>query len=297
MTAPRQVLPGITYLVTRRCTQRQFLLRPSSTVNAIFLYVLAIAATRFGIEVHAFCVLSNHVHLLVTDPDARLPEFEQYLDSLVARAVNASLGRWGSFWEGASSYSGVTLVSPRDVLDKAAYVLANPVAAGLVRKGNEWPGLWSGVERIGGPPITAKRPDRFFSKKMPATVDLQLTCPSGFDTAEAFQAQLAAALEEREHQAASELAQQGRRFLGRYAVLQQCPDARPRSGEPRRGLSPRVACRDKWKRMETLMQLLGFLRSYRTAWKAFRNGVRDVIFPAGTYGMRVNLRVQCAAPG
>jgi REP element-mobilizing transposase RayT len=41
--------------------------------------------------VHAWCVLSNHYHLVVTDPDARLPAFMQYLDSLVARAMNASL--------------------------------------------------------------------------------------------------------------------------------------------------------------------------------------------------------------
>ena len=98
MTAPRQVLPGTTYLVTRRCTQRQLLLRPSPTIGAIFLYVLAVAARRFGIRVHAFCVLSNHYHLVVTDPGAQLPAFGQYLDSLVARATNASLGRWESFW-------------------------------------------------------------------------------------------------------------------------------------------------------------------------------------------------------
>ena len=59
MTAPRQILAGATYLVTRRCAQRQFLLRPSKTVNEVFLYVLAVAAARFGILVHAYCVLSN----------------------------------------------------------------------------------------------------------------------------------------------------------------------------------------------------------------------------------------------
>ena len=110
MTAPRCVLPGVTYFVTRRCAQRQFLLRPSSVVNATFLFLLAIASRRCGVQVHAFCVLSNHWHAVLTDPDARLPEFEQYLDSLLARALNASMGRWESFWA-PSSYSAVTLVS------------------------------------------------------------------------------------------------------------------------------------------------------------------------------------------
>jgi len=35
--APRQIVPGSTYLVTRRCSQRQFLLLPSKTVNRVFL--------------------------------------------------------------------------------------------------------------------------------------------------------------------------------------------------------------------------------------------------------------------
>ncbi len=39
MTPPRQVLPGTTYLVTRRCAQREFLLKPSERTTAIFKYV------------------------------------------------------------------------------------------------------------------------------------------------------------------------------------------------------------------------------------------------------------------
>jgi putative transposase len=93
MTAPRQVLRGTTYLVTRRCAQRQFLLRPSRTTNDVFLYLLAVAARRFGIQVHAFCVLSNHFHLVVTDPDARLPAFHQFLDALASPPAR-SMRRW-----------------------------------------------------------------------------------------------------------------------------------------------------------------------------------------------------------
>lgn len=62
MTVPRCILPGTTYLVTRRCAQRQFLLRPSAETTAIFRYVLALAVHRFGVQLHAACVLSNHFH-------------------------------------------------------------------------------------------------------------------------------------------------------------------------------------------------------------------------------------------
>lgn len=296
MTAPRQVLPGTTYLVTRRCAQRQLLLRPSATTNAIFLYVLAVASRRFGVRVHAYCVLSNHFHLVVTDPDARLPAFEQYLDSLVARALNASLGRWESFWA-PSSYSAVALASAEDVVAKAAYVLANPVAAGLVRRGREWPGLWSAPEGIGAATVTARRPETFFrhSGYMPALAELELSAPPGFDSREEFVHRLAEALAALEESARRELASSARGFLGAKKVLAQDPGRRPAAREPRRALNPRVAARDKWKRIEALARLVEFLAAYRRARAAFRAGARDAVFPAGTYLLRVVQGVSCEA--
>ncbi len=292
MTAPRQILPGTTYLVTRRCLLRQLLLRPSERTSAIFRYVLALAARRFGIRVHAFCVLSNHYHLVVTDPDARLPAFGQYLDSLVARATNASLGRWESFWA-PSSYSAVALASPADVLDKAAYTLANPVAAGLVRRGRDWPGLWSAPEQIGAAPILADRPATFFRADgyLPDQVELELTVPPGFDSAEEFRDQLTEAIERLEERARKE---KGGAFLGKVKVLAQRPTARAMPGEARRKLNPRVAARDKWKRIEGLSRLADFLDRYRVAWFARRGGQTDAIFPAGTYLLRIAHNVPCA---
>ena len=45
---PRQVLPRQFYLITRRCTQREFLLRPDAATNNAFLYCLIAAALRTG---------------------------------------------------------------------------------------------------------------------------------------------------------------------------------------------------------------------------------------------------------
>jgi REP element-mobilizing transposase RayT len=296
MTPPRQVLPGTTYLVTRRCSQRQFLLRPSEVTNAIFRYVLAVAARRFRVHVHAFCVLSNHFHLIVTDPEARLPAFEQYLDSLVARAINASLGRWESFWS-PSSYSAVALTSPADVIDKAAYVLANPVAAGLVRRGREWPGLWSSPGHVGGAPLHAKRPDTFFSPSgsMPEVAELSLAVPPGFDSATEFRRLLLDALASKEQRTQDAIAATSRGFLGVTKVLAQKPLARPLPREQRRALNPRIAARDRWKRLEVLSRLVTFLERYRRAWMARRAGDEGALFPPGTYLLRIAHGVPCAA--
>lgn len=297
MTAPRQVLAGATSLVTRRCAERRFFLKPSKTVNQVFLYLLALAAQRFGVEVHAFCVLSNHFHLIVTDPDARLPAFHQFLDALVARALNGFLGRWEAFWA-PDSYSAVRLLSTSDVVAKAAYVLANPVDAGLVAAGSAWPGLWSKPEWIGGEALEIRRPKHFFDPDggMPGVARLRLTTPRGFKSAEQFRNELERALSEREEKARKRYrARSG--FLGVARVLAQKPSASPASREPRRNLNPQVAGRDKWKRIEALGRLVEFVRAYRDAWVAWCAGDAHVVFPHGTYLMRVLHGVACAGAG
>jgi putative transposase len=296
MTAPRRVLPGVTYLITRRCFDRTFLLRPSPRLTAVFEYALPAKAKEYGILLHAYAVLSNHWHCILTDPLGRLPEFQRDLGSTVARALNAAHGRWESFWA-PGSYSAVALQTVEDVLDKMAYVLANPVAAGLVRRGSEWPGLWSAPSTIGAGGREVKRPDHYFRKEGPAprSASLELVCPKGFGSVEELRRRLTEALTEREDRAARELSESGRSFMGGRKVLAQSPFAKPAPGEPRRGLKPRVASRDKWKRLEAIERLKVFLIEYREAWRSFKAGAREVAFPEGTYGMRMWCGVACAS--
>lgn len=283
-------------MITRRCLGRMFLLRPSKDLNRLFSYILAVAAKRYGICLHALCVLSNHFHIVLSDPEGRLPTFERDLDSLVARSVNALHGRWESFWA-PGSYSAVTLVTTNDILNKAAYVLANPVAAGLVPAGDAWPGLWCAAGK--GGPRHVKRPKHFFRADgpLPAEAVLEFECPPGFESVDSFRKELLARVKELEERAAVELATAGRTFLGVRGVMAQDPEARPTSREPRRQLNPRVACGDKWRRIETLQRLKAFLSDYREAWQSFARGVRDTVFPHGTYWMRVAYGVPCASAG
>ncbi len=265
-------------------------------MNEIFLYVLAVAARRYGVCVHAVCVLSNHAHLVVTDSEGRLPAFMQYLDSLVARAVNASLGRFEGFWATDGSYSAVEPLDPADVVAKTAYVLANPVAAGLVRRGAEWPGLWTAPAQLAGTKLSVRRPKVFFDPKshLPDVAELELTVPPGFASAEDFRALVSEALDGLEAKHQEEAASEKRRFLGAARVLAQNPFSRPQPGEPRFGLRPRIAARDKWRRIEGIFRLKTFLREYRQAWTARQSGASDAKFPAGTYLLRLMHGVLCA---
>jgi REP element-mobilizing transposase RayT len=296
VTAPRRIVQGTTYLLSRRCTQREFLLRPSALTNRIVKFVLAVAAARYGVLVHAACVMSNHWHLVVTDTRANLPDFTHLLDGVVARAVNALYGRSENFWA-PCSYSAVALVSPEDVVEKSAYALANPAAAGLVARGRQWPGVWSDPWAIGGRGEVVERPGHFFAQDgtMPERETLVLSVPPGFESVEAFRDALLARVKELEDVAAVEREARGVSVLGARRVKQQSHTHRPETREPPSGLDPRIAAGDKWKRIEVLGQLASFLEQHRDAWVRFCRGERRVVFPLGTYLMRVRFGAACGS--
>jgi hypothetical protein len=146
------------------------------------------------------------------------------------------------------------------------------------------------------------RPKGFFRERgdegpMKPTVKLSVVAPPVGESTEAFRRRLAAEVKRREERVARKLAAEGRSFLGVQRVLAQDQLSRPTNQEPRRGLNPRVAEPDKWKRIEALERLKDFLDEYRRAWKRFASGARNVVFPHGTYWMRVAYGLPCAASG
>ncbi len=298
MTPARRILGGKSYLITRRCSERRFFLKPSKRTAGIVQYALGLYAQRHGVLIHAYCVLSNHLHLVLSDPRGHLPDFQRDLDSLIAKATNSALGRWDAFWERVS-YSAVELVTPDAIFEKIVYTLANPVAAGLVRRASQWPGCWSDPRNIGAPPVTIERPGVFFDKKgyMPVSVELRLLPPPAFADDPSFVERLLESLRDAETAEAARLAREGRTFMGIARVLAQSFFARPAAGEPRRVLSPRIACRDERRRVEALQRLVEFQRAYREALEAWRAGVRDILFPHGTWQMRVLHGALCVGYG
>jgi REP-associated tyrosine transposase len=299
MTAPRQVLPEVTYLLTRRTVQRELLLTPSRPlINQILLYCLGVAAQRYDVALHAFCVMSNHPHTVATDTAGRVPEFQGWFNEFVAKAINCSLGRWGALWE-PGSYSAVTCVTDEDALGAMTYTATNPVAAARVTRADLWPGvniLPSDLRRT----IRVKRPPIFFRADgpLPDEVELRFVPPPGYEQLSlgAFQALWQQRIEAEEARLRAEVLASGRTFAGRRAVRRQSPHARATSRERRRGLRPRIKCRDARLRVAAIQRIRQFCVEHREAFELFAAGVRDVVFPAGTYWMRVNAKVRCA-PG
>jgi hypothetical protein len=130
---------------------------------------------------------------------------------------------------------------------------------------------------------------------MPEAAELALEPPPGFRSAAEFKDALERELAARERIIAAVMAAEGRRFLGVPRVLSQRPTARPTTEKKLGKLNPHIASRDRWKRIEALASLVEFRRAYRAAWRKLKAGVRDVVFPAGTYWLRVAHAVPCEA--
>jgi putative transposase len=273
-------------MVTRRCTQRQYLLRPDRETNNAFIYCLAVAAQRNPIEVMNFVQMSNHLHDGVYDRLGNAPAFYEDFHKLLAKCMNARWGRWENFFS-SEQVNVVRLETREALIDKLVYITTNPVEDGLVERVDEWPGSSGYRALLSGEPLHATRPTRFFAKdgKMPAEVTLHLTIPPELGDRNEILAEVqarVAAVEERE---ACNRARTGARVLGRYAVLRQSWRDSPTSREPRRTLRPTFAARSLWARLEAIQRKRDFIAAYRRARLALRAGT-PIPFPHGTYWLR-----------
>jgi putative transposase len=296
MTMPRQIIPGACYMVTRRCSERRFFLRPDAFTNNAFIYCLGVAALRTKIDLLFVVAMSNHYHGGLHDPDGNLPAFCEYFHALLARCLNAHLGRFEGFWSSAAT-SVVRLIEPNDILEKALYAYSNPAAADLVDTLEEWPGVSSLEAALTTGQLTAKRPQEFFRDdgEMPETVTVPIVTPEAFraqgngEWCQTIRDRLR--LVEAEHRERRRI--EGKSVLGRQAILTQNPFVCPRTAAPRFAINPRVAAKNRWAKADALKRTRAFLERYRSALAAWINGAADTVFPYGTYWMRRFARVAC----
>lgn len=285
MSLPRPVLPNRTYLITRRCLGRRFLLRPDKALTNAFVYCLAMSARKHGVAVHAVCAMSNHYHLILTDTEGVLPDFMAWLNRQLAMCVKR-LRRWDEVvWEPNVAYSAVELGGASEVLDKIAYVLLNPVSAGLVSSPGHWPGALSLPETMGVGTMHAERPAVWFKDNAPEKVCLPLSMPScWFEQADYLQA-LDKLVTSRLLQARVEIRRQGRGWLGRSRVRKTVVTAQPSSPKERFGRNPTFSALTRATWYAAVQRLRAFRLAYRIAYREWRGGKPGVEFPVGTWGV------------
>jgi putative transposase len=136
----RIVVPHVPHHVTQRGNRRERTFFEDADYKC-YRTMLGAAAKKAGAEVWAYCLMPNHVHLIVVPPDADglrrtfADAHRRYTGLINAR------NRWtGHLWQGRF---GAVAMDEAHLLAAARYVALNPVRAGLVGRARDWP--WSSV--------------------------------------------------------------------------------------------------------------------------------------------------------
>jgi len=272
-------------------------------IRRIFLYFLAVCAERFGVQVHVAVLMSTHEHLILTDVRGNLPRFLERFHRLVALATKV-LRKWdGPVWDTAKT-SVVRLESEQAIIEKMAYVLANPVSAGLVHRADEWPGVTQPLRGLGQTTMNADRPLGYIDEDnpmWPARAEVVFRLPPalvGRYSREGIVRRVGTELRHLQDKARSEVRKRRWRVPGARRVKLYSPAKRARSFEELRTFNPSFATgrgrADLHVRVAT--RLREFRAMYRESFTAWREGSRDVRFPYGTWEM-VEVHGARGAPG
>lgn len=287
MTPPRQIRAGQTFEITSRAIERAFFFAPTGVITQLFLFLLGVYAKRRGIIVYGVVLMSNHYHLLGLDVRGNLPDFVRDLNSIFARALNVHHGRDDKIWSG-DGYHLVRPVNPQDVMHRMVYLAANPAAAGLVNRAEDYPGAVVTPRSI-GVPKTHRRPDFFFSEDgpWPDQVELSFEVPECMEmTRSEYVAAFSAALKEREWEHRRERRAKGCGVIGADACRAVTPADRPRRREKHGRRKFEVACKDERSRIAAVRQMKAFREAYWVALEEWRQDVSGVVFPQGTWWVR-----------
>ncbi len=136
---PRLIVPGVALHVVQRGNNRMRCFGDESDCR-VYYALLGNLSARTQCAVHAYCLMPNHIHILLTpDCPAACAGMMKALSQAYARYFNDKYGRTGTLWEGR--FRSCIAESARYVLACYRYIELNPVRAGMVRHPAQYP--WS----------------------------------------------------------------------------------------------------------------------------------------------------------
>jgi len=305
MTQPRNVRPGVTWLVTSRTTRRFKLFSPDAEgkVEQIYWYATGVYARKLHIEIHVTQLMSTHPHEVLTDVDGKLPRFFELRNRAVANAIKVLRG-WPEEVFSKTPANWVELPTAAAAVKEMAYTMANCVAAGLVRTPRRWPGAKVLVDDMGRLVLRVKRPEVYFSANnpdWPDEIDIPIVIPQllkdEYGCDEACRAAVQAELDRLVKKAHADNKREGRGYLGAKRVLKTKHTSRASSYERFGSRTPTFAAAGNREVAEAMVEARrAFHAAYRKAWRGWRDGDRKVVFPYGTWKMRVYHAALCHPP-
>ena len=128
---PRLFAPGLLYHVIARGNQRQATFLHDVDYDA-YLHRLALYRARYGVSLHAYCLMPNHVHLLARTGTSPLAKFMQGLQQSYTQWFNRVHEKVGHVFQGR--YRAIVCDSDEYLVTLVRYIHLNPVRAGLASR-------------------------------------------------------------------------------------------------------------------------------------------------------------------
>jgi len=146
MARPLRVeFEGALYHITSRGNARDEIFLDNED-RGRFLETLGETVKRFGWICHAYCLMTNHYHLLVETPAPNLSRGMQLLNGVYTQRFNRHHKRYGHVLQGR--FKSILVEQESYLLELARYVVLNPVRAKMVRSTRDWP--WSSYRATSG---------------------------------------------------------------------------------------------------------------------------------------------------
>lgn len=146
MTRPLRIeYSGAVYHITARGNARQDIFLDDNDREE-FLELVALVVERFNWLCHAYCLMTNHYHLLVETGDPTLSRGMRHLNGVYTQRFNRHHGRVGHVFQGR--YKAILVEKEAHLLELARYVVLNPVRAKMVHSSKDW--KWSSYRATAG---------------------------------------------------------------------------------------------------------------------------------------------------
>jgi putative transposase len=136
---------GALYHVTSRGDRREDIYEEDED-RSYFIQLLGDVCETHGWICHAYCLMSNHYHLLIETPDANLSKGMRQLNGVYTQTFNRRHKRVGHVFQGR--YKSILVEKQNYLLELARYIVLNPVRAQMVTSAREWP--WSSYRATAG---------------------------------------------------------------------------------------------------------------------------------------------------
>jgi len=130
--------PGAVYHVTSRGNEKKPVFKDDAD-RENFLNTLQHVNKRYNWICHAYCLMTNHYHLLIETPDGNLSIGMRQLNGVYTQLFNKWHGRTGHLFQGR--YKAILIQKDSHLLEVSRYVVLNPVRAKMIEKPEEW--KWS----------------------------------------------------------------------------------------------------------------------------------------------------------